>query len=135
MPATLALTLGAPGDVRRFHPGRRTDLHRVDAATVISSAGDATLTVSDPSTVAPGHLVNGAFALPTALQAKAASAAGTAAITRRWAARRCRSSCSATRPGEQRRGVDRLKQSVGAAGRRTGTYSKTLTFTLSTTAP
>ena len=37
-------------------------------ATVISTAGDATLTVADPSPTNTGHLVNGAFALPQSLQ-------------------------------------------------------------------
>ena len=45
------------------------------AATVISSAGDATLSVSDPSATAPGHLVNGTFALAQPLQARATNAA------------------------------------------------------------
>ena len=36
---------------------------------MVSTAGDATLSVADPSTAAPGHLVNGAFSLPQALQA------------------------------------------------------------------
>ena len=35
----------------------------------MSTAGDAALTISDPSTTAPGRLVNGAFALPQPLLA------------------------------------------------------------------
>ena len=35
---------------------------------MISTAGDAALTVSDPSSNAPGRLVNGAFSLPQPLQ-------------------------------------------------------------------
>ena len=42
---------------------------------MISSAGDGALSVADPSTNAPGRLVNGAFALAQPLQVKAASAA------------------------------------------------------------
>ena len=38
------------------------------SANVISTAGDATLTISDPSTVATGQLVNGAFSLAQPLQ-------------------------------------------------------------------
>ena len=38
------------------------------AASVISTAGDATLTVIDPSPNHTGHLVNGAFFLPQPLQ-------------------------------------------------------------------
>ena len=33
---------------------------------MISTAGDATLSVSDPSASNTGHLVNGTFALPSA---------------------------------------------------------------------
>ena len=70
MPATLSLTLGAAGDVRRVHPGRREGLRRRRlTANVISTAGDATLSVADPSAVATGHLVNGTFSLPQPLQA------------------------------------------------------------------
>ena len=35
---------------------------------MISTAGDATLSVADPSSNNTGHLVNGAFALPQPLQ-------------------------------------------------------------------
>ena len=35
------------------------------AATVTTTAGDATLAVADMGTIAPGHLVNGTFALPS----------------------------------------------------------------------
>ncbi len=44
---------------------------------VISSAGDGALSVADPSSNATGRLVNGTFSLPSALQAKASSTAGT----------------------------------------------------------
>ena len=46
-------------------------------ANVISTAGDATLSVADPSSTNTGHLVNGSFSLPQTLQANATSAAGT----------------------------------------------------------
>ena len=36
---------------------------------MISTAGDVTLAVADPSSSNTGHLVNGSFALPQALQA------------------------------------------------------------------
>ena len=38
---------------------------------MISTAGDAALSVTDPSPNAPGHLVNGTFVMPQALQARA----------------------------------------------------------------
>ena len=46
---------------------------------MVSTAGNANLSVADPATTNTGQLVNGAFALPTKLQARAASAAGTGA--------------------------------------------------------
>ena len=60
---------GRSGRVRRRsrRAWRRTTPRRT-TANVISTAGDATLSVADPSATATGHLVNGAFSLPQALQ-------------------------------------------------------------------
>ena len=66
-------------------------------ANVTSTAGDALLTVADPSATATGHLVNGAFALPQALQANARSAAGAGGDYATSAARRRRRRCWRTR--------------------------------------
>jgi hypothetical protein len=66
--ATLALTLGAPASFGAFTPGVAKEYTATTDATVVSTAGDATLTVTDPSPNAPGHLVNGAFSLPQPLQ-------------------------------------------------------------------
>ena len=44
---------------------------------MISTAGDATLSIADPSTTNTGKLVNGTFALPQLLQARARNAANT----------------------------------------------------------
>ena len=43
---------------------------------MISTAGDAQLSVADPSPTATGRLVNGAFALPQPVQVSATSAGG-----------------------------------------------------------
>jgi hypothetical protein len=99
---------------------------------VISTAGDAALSVTDPSTANPGHLVNGAFALPQPLQVKARTAtnpgaalAPLPATVLTWAAPA--SNDAVTLDFAQRvNAVDAL---------RTGSYAKTLTFTLSTTTP
>ncbi len=61
-----SLTLGPAASARHVRPGRRRRLHGDDTATVISTAGDAMLTVSDPSATAPGRLINGTFAAPPA---------------------------------------------------------------------
>ena len=72
VPATLALTVGAARHVRCLRAGRRAATTPPSlTANVISSAGDATLTIADASANATGHLVNGAFSLAQPLQARA----------------------------------------------------------------
>ena len=105
VPATLALTLGAPAAFGPFTPGVAKDYTASTTATVISTAGDATLSVADPSTTATGHLVNGTFALPQPLQASARDAP---APTRRVGGR-APTTCYLRRPGLQRRGRDQLQ--------------------------
>ena len=61
VPATLSLTLGAPASFGAFTPGVTKDYTASTTATVISSAGDATLSVSEP-----GRLTNGTFSLAVA---------------------------------------------------------------------
>src|SRR4051812_41021621 len=63
VPATLGLTLGTPAAFGTFLPATDRTYTATTTADVVSSAADAALTVSDP-----GHLTNGAFALPDALQ-------------------------------------------------------------------
>jgi hypothetical protein len=134
-PATLSLTLGTPAAFTPFTPGVAKSYTASTTATVISTAGDATLSVTDPSANVPGHLVNGAFSLPSALTAKAASPLGTAAAggavsgapltLETW-----------SNPASNDVSTVTFTQAIGANDAlRTGTYSKTLTFTLSTTTP
>ena len=70
VPATLALTLGAPASFGAFTPGVAREYYcATTTATVVSTAGDATLTVVRPvARRNTGKLVNGAFALPQTLQ-------------------------------------------------------------------
>ena len=65
VPATLSLTLGAHASFGAFTPGIAKDYTASTTATVISTAGDAALTVADPEP-RTGHLVNGTFSLPSA---------------------------------------------------------------------
>src|SRR4051812_27576059 len=81
VPATLALTLGALAAFPSFTPGVARDYDAAMAANVISTAGSAALSIADPSATATGRLVNGAFSLPTVLQARATSPAGTGSAT------------------------------------------------------
>jgi hypothetical protein len=122
VPATLALTLGAPASFGAFAPGVDRTYTASTTADVTSTAGDAALTVSDPSTTAPGHLVNGAFSLPQPLLA---GGSPLPAVVHTWAA-------PVTHDGV----TIPFSQSIRANDAlRTGSYAKTLTFTLSTTNP
>jgi hypothetical protein len=101
---------------------------------VTSTAGDATLSVSDPDTVAPGHLVNGAFVMPQALQVGAARAGGLPAPNSLGAVPL--SLLVWNGPVSNDALTLGFKQSIAANDPlRTGSYGKTLTFTLSTTNP
>ena len=131
VPATLALTMGAPATFGAFTPGVARDYNGSTTATVISTAGDATLSVADPSATNTGKLVNGTFALPQTLQANGGGAfapvGGSAAPTtlKTW-----------SNPTSNEAVTVAFRQSIAATDAlRTGTYSKTLTFTLSTTTP
>jgi hypothetical protein len=112
VPATLSLTLGAPASFHAFVPGVRDDYTATTSANVISTAGDAALTVSDP-----GHLMNGTFSLPSPLAVEFSKSV--------WAAPVSNDNVTIT-----------FKQHIDATDAlRTGSYSKTLTFTLATTTP
>ncbi|MBE2315642.1 choice-of-anchor M domain-containing protein [Solirubrobacter sp. CPCC 204708] len=112
VPPTLSLTLGAPARFEPFVPGVAQEYTASTRATVTSSAGDATLAVSEP-----GHLANGAFTLAQPLRVAFSKSAWTGPVAND--------------------AVDiTFKQAVAAdEPLRTGSYAKTLTFTLSTTQP
>ena len=59
VPATLSLTLGPAATFGAFIPGVAKTYTATMTANVISTAGDGALTVADPSSNAPGRLVNG----------------------------------------------------------------------------
>ena len=112
MPATLSLTLGAPASVGAFTPGVAKTYSASTMANVVSTAGDAALTVGDP-----GRLANGTFTLPEPLEVSFSKASWTGPV----------SNDPVTIAFSQRVNANDAL--------RTGTYSKTLTFTLSTTTP
>jgi len=137
VPATLALTLGTPAAFGAFTPGVAKTYTANMTANVISTAGDASLSVADPSSTATGHLVNGAFSLPSPLQAKASSAAGTGgALANVGGSAAPTSLLTYAAPVSNDAVTVGFSQAIGANDAlRTGAYSKTLTFTLSTTTP
>jgi hypothetical protein len=137
VPATLSLTLGDAATFGAFTPGTAKDYDATTTASVVSTAGSATLSVADPSTTATGHLVNGAFSLPSALQAKAASAAGTGAEPADVGGSAAPTSLLTYAGPVSNDAVSlAFRQHIGSSDAlRTGTYGKTLTFTLATTQP
>jgi X-Pro dipeptidyl-peptidase len=137
VPATLSLTLGQPAAFGIFTPGVTATYMASSSATVTSTAGDALLSVSDPSSVGTGHLVNGAFVLPQPLQAR-----GKKAGTTGTAFNNVGSSASPLNlltwnaPVSNDAVTLEFSQLINSNDPlRTGSYSKTLTYTLSTTTP
>ena len=111
VPPTLSLTLGAPASFGAFTPGVAKDYRPRRRRPSPRTAGDAALTTDG------GTLANGAFKLARPLAGQLLKAAWTAPTSNEAVA------------------ID-FKQHIDAADPlRTGTYSKTLTFTLSTTTP
>jgi hypothetical protein len=137
VPATLSLTLGTPGSFGAFTPGVARTYETTTPANVISTAGDALLSVADPSPQNTGHLVNGTFFLPQPLQARARNAANTGT-----AYNNVGSTASPLNLLTYSGPISNDAVTLGFSQRinandalRTGAYSKTLTFTLSTTQP
>ncbi|MDA0179435.1 hypothetical protein OJ997_03940 [Solirubrobacter phytolaccae] len=112
VPSTLSLTLGGPATFAPFTPGVEQDYTASTLATVTSSAGDATLSVTNP-----GHLANGAFTLASPLAVELSKAT--------WSA-----------PVSNDRVTVTFKQHIGANDPlRAGAYERTVTLTLATTTP
>ncbi len=137
VPTTLALKLGDAPSFGEFQPSVDRDYTASTTATVLATSGSALLTVSDPATGTTGKLVNADYTLPSGLLARALSAKGTggpfAAVG---------GSASPTPLLNYGGAVNdaavtlEFQQHVGVADAlRAGRYSKTLTFTLSTTTP
>jgi uncharacterized protein (TIGR03118 family) len=140
VPATLALTLGSPSaSFGAFTPGVAADYMATETADVLSTAGNGTLSVADPDTANPGHLVNGTFVMAQALQADATSPAigpHPPAFAPVGGANAPTTLLTYTGPVSHDPVTVNFKQPVAANDPlRTGTYAKTLTFTLSTTHP
>jgi len=111
VPATLSLTLGAPAMFGAFVAGVDRTYDASTTASIISTAGDAKLTTDG------GTLTNGSFSLKEPLQIAFSKSS--------WDG-----------PASNDVVTIAFKQHIGANDPlRTGSYSKTLTFTLSTTTP
>jgi hypothetical protein len=122
VPATLSLSLGTPASFGPFTPGLAKTYTATQSANVISTAGDAALSVADSSPAATGHLVNGAFSLPAPLLVEGSPLP---AVAKTYSG-----------PVSNDPATITFTQAIGASDAlRTGTYAKALTFTLSTTNP
>ena len=134
VPATLSLTLGSPASFGAFTPGVAKTYTATSTANVISTAGDALLSVSDPNTASAGRLVNGAFALAAPVRATATSPLGVASGG--GAVGASTPLLAYTGPASNDSVALAFAQDIGVnEPLRTGSYSKTLTYTLSTTTP
>ena len=106
------------------------------SATVTVDRGDALLSVADPSPQNTGHLVNGSFFLPQPLQARARNAANTGTAYNNVGSLAVEPADATAAPVSNDAVTLGFSQRINANDAlRTGTYSKTLTFTLSTTQP
>jgi hypothetical protein len=137
--SVLSLTLGTPASFGSFVPAVARNYDTAMAASVVSTAGNAILSVTDASSTATGKLVNGEFSLASPLQVRAANSANPNPAFQ---------SLSSTPGGAvalllynaPTAGADGVtigfRQAIGATDvLRAGNYSKTLTFTVATTAP
>jgi len=131
----LGLTLSGSATFPAIVPAVANTYSASTSANVVSTAGNAALSVSDPSTTAPGHLVNGTSTMPQALKARATNTAspntayadvsGNPLTLLSWAS-----------PISNDPVTLGFQQSVGANDAlRAGAYSKTLLFTLASTTP
>jgi type 1 glutamine amidotransferase len=135
VPATLALSIGAQPSFGTFTLGVQNIYTAATTANVLSSAGNAALSVADAGAQAPGHLVNGTFVMPQALKARATNGANPSTAFADVSATPL-TLLSYAAPIANDSVSLQFQQAIGANDAlRTGQYAKTLTFTLSTTAP
>jgi hypothetical protein len=112
VPASLSLTLGPAASFGAFTPGVAKTYDAGTTADVISTAGDAALSVSGPN-----HLTNNAFTMPQPFTVDLSKSLWTAPVSHESV-------------------TIGFHQPIAANDAlRTGTYSATVTFTLSTTNP
>jgi hypothetical protein len=137
VPPTLGLSLASSANLGAFQPGVAMDYDTSVGATVTSTAGDAELSVADPSATSTGRLVNGPYSLTQAIQARARNAANqSTAFAPVGGSGNPTTLLTYSVPISADQVTIGLRQSILAnEALRTGSYTKTLTFTLSTTTP
>jgi sugar phosphate isomerase/epimerase len=139
VPSLLNLQLSTPAaSFGTFVPTIARAYETALSATVTTTTGNAALSVSDPGTSAPGHLVNGAFALPQPLNVRAGNAASpnAAFVPLAEAIGQPTQLLGYSAPTTSDVVTLGFRQNIGGGDAlRAGTYGKQLTFTLSTTTP
>ena len=143
VPTMLALSIPTqPGSFGSFAPTVARSYETAMSATVTSTAGDGTLSVTDTSTTFPGHLVNttagGPFALPQVLNVRAINSTNPTQAFAPLSETSGAPTNLLTYTGPVNGDLITLgfRQAIGATDvLRSGNYGKTLTFTLSTTTP
>jgi S-formylglutathione hydrolase FrmB len=120
VPVALSLQLGGAASFGTFVPATARTYTAAASATVTSTAGDATLSVSDPEGI--GRLTNGAFALAQPVRVNGVTPPG---ALKTW-----------NGPTTAEPVTLSFEQAIGASeALRSGAYTKTLVFTLSTATP
>jgi hypothetical protein len=131
---TLSLSVSSPApSLGAFTPGLGASYTTTASATALSTAASATLSVGDPDTVHTGHLLNGSYVMAQPLQAAATDTAGaTPTYGNVTGVASPLTLLSYSAPVSNDPVTLWFSQPVGSTDPlRTGTYSKTLVFTLS----
>ena len=136
----LALTINSTptsGNFGAFAAGVAATYNATTTADIVSTAGNATLTVSDLSALAPGHLVNanGTSVLAQAVKARATNTANQSTTFADVSANPLTLLTYAKEISHDAVSLQFQQPIAANDALRSGSYSKTLTFTLSTTAP
>jgi hypothetical protein len=141
VPNTLGLIVTSPGSLGLFTPGVADSYTTTMTATVISTAGGTALTAVDSSgSATPGHLVNSTYApalfdLPSALEVSASGGSGTSMGLQALSGSPVTLLTYAAPVTGDSETVT-FSQAIGATDAlRTGSYSASVTLTLSATTP
>ena len=137
VPATLSLTMGPAATFGAFLPAVANVYNASTTANVVTSSMGAALSVTDPSPFATSHMINGTFSLPQPVQVAATSPGGSGlAFATIGGASSPTTLLTWPGPISNDTVTINFRQPIAVTDAlRTGAYSKTLTFTLSTTNP
>jgi hypothetical protein len=142
--STLSISLGSVlPNLGSFVPGQALTYTSTMGATITSTAGSAILTAGDNSATAPGHLVNtsavgGPYSLaqPLSVDATSSNAAASGGTYVSLGTSNPATILTYNAPVSNDAVTLGFQQMIGATDPlRTGSYTKTITLTLSTTTP